>query len=140
MRTSIVVAAVVSVATTASPAGTTQDPSRVWITDVHIVSPEHLDQIAAGSVLIENDRIARVERNTRATPPPGATIVSGHGGYLIPGLIDSHVHLASVPGVETGFPAGDPHQAMIGKYFAQLPRSYLYFGYTTLIDPAVVNR
>lgn len=28
---------------------------------------------------------------------------------------------------------------MIAKYFKQLPRSYLYFGYTTLVDLAVVD-
>jgi hypothetical protein len=28
----------------------------------------------------------------------------------------------------------------IKEYFKQLPRSYLYFGYTTLVDLAVVDR
>jgi hypothetical protein len=29
---------------------------------------------------------------------------------------------------------------MVTEYFKQLPRSYLYFGYTTLIDLAVIDR
>jgi hypothetical protein len=29
---------------------------------------------------------------------------------------------------------------MLADYYQQLPRSYLYFGYTTLIDLAVVKR
>jgi len=29
---------------------------------------------------------------------------------------------------------------MVQEYFKQLPRSYLYFGYTTLIDLAVIDR
>jgi imidazolonepropionase-like amidohydrolase len=123
-------------------AGTTQlarnqAPEQTWITDVTIISPEKLDHIDEGSVLIENGRIARVERSKRAKKPAGATVVSGKGQFLIPGLIDSHVHLAFVPGM------ADPAQAkpeMIKKYFRQLPRSYLYFGYTTLIDLAVTDR
>lgn len=111
--------------------------SRVWITDITIVSPESLDHIERGSVLIEDGRIARVERNQKAKPPTDATIVSGNGQYLIPGLIDSHVHLASVPGMS--FDQSDGTQKMVREYFKQLPRSYLYFGYTTLVDLAVVR-
>jgi imidazolonepropionase-like amidohydrolase len=118
---------------------------RIWITDVTIISPENLDQIAQGSVLIENGRIARVERSNSASgttgtkKPSDATVVSGKGQFLIPGLIDSHVHLASTPGIDPGaVPSGK--SAMIGEYFQQLPRSYLYFGYTTLIDLAVIDR
>ncbi len=115
---------------------------RIWITDVTIVSPENLAHLARGSVLIEDGRIARVERKASAKPPAGTTVVSGHGGFLIPGLIDSHVHLASVPGVpfEMNLNPDPAHAAMIADYYKQLPRSYLYFGYTTLIDLAVVKR
>src|SRR5438046_118322 len=73
---------------------------RIWIADVRIVSPEKLDHTELGSVLIENGRIARVERTKGAKAPAGATVVSGGGQFLIPGLIDSHVHLASVPGMK----------------------------------------
>ena len=117
-------------------------PRRIWITDVTIVSPENLAHVARGSVLIEDGSIARVERRARAKPPAGATVVSGHGGFLIPGLIDSHVHLASVPGVpfEMNLHPDAAHAAMIAEYYKQLPRSYLYFGYTTVIDLAVIKR
>ena len=117
-------------------------PRRVWITDVIIVSPENLAHLAPGSVLIENGRIARVERKAGAKPPAGATVVSGHGGFLIPGLIDSHVHLASVPGIPFAMNLNPDaaHAAMIADYYNQLPRSYLYFGYTTVIDLAVLKR
>lgn len=116
-------------------------PGRIWITDVTIVSPEDLAHVARGSVLIENGHIARVEREARAKPPAGATVVSGHGGFLIPGLIDSHVHLASVPGIpfEMNLNPDAAHAAMIADYYKQLPRSYLYFGYTTVIDLAVLK-
>jgi imidazolonepropionase-like amidohydrolase len=113
----------------------------IWITDVTIVSPENLADVATGSVLIENERIVRVERKANAKPPAGATVVSGEGGFLIPGLIDSHVHLASIPGVppELTLNPDGVHRAMLADYYKQLPRSYLYFGYTTLFDLAVLK-
>jgi imidazolonepropionase-like amidohydrolase len=117
--------------------GANQGANQVWITDVVIVSPESLDHIGKGSVLIENGRIVRVERRKNAKKPAGATVFSGNGQYLIPGLIDSHVHLASVPGMS--FDQGEGKHEMVGEYFRQLPRSYLYFGYTTLVDLAVIR-
>lgn len=118
-----------------------QAASRTWITDVNIISPENLNHITTGSVLIENGRIVSVERG-KVTKPADATVVSGAGQFLIPGLIDSHVHLAAVPGMEleTSFGPDAVKPAMVSEYFKQLPRSYLYFGYTTLIDLAVVDR
>ena len=114
-----------------------QAPNRTWITEVTIISPENLDHISKGSVLIENGRIVRVERNKGAKKPAGVTVVSGKGQFLIPGLIDSHVHLASPPGMS--FDRPESNSEMIKAYFKQLPRSYLYYGYTTLVDLAVVN-
>jgi imidazolonepropionase-like amidohydrolase len=115
-----------------------QKASRFWITDVTIISPENLDHVEKGSVLIENDRIVSVERKKDAKKPAGATVISGKGQFLIPGLIDSHVHLAAVPGMIFTQPEGKAQ--MITEYFKQLPRSYLYYGYTTLVDLAVVDR
>jgi imidazolonepropionase-like amidohydrolase len=119
-----------------------QAPDRTWITDVRIISPEKLDHIEKGSVLIENGRIVRVERKKGAKNPADATVISGEGQFLIPGLIDSHVHLASIPGIrpEANFGPAELKPAWIKEYFKQLPRSYLYFGYTTLVDLAVVDR
>jgi imidazolonepropionase-like amidohydrolase len=111
--------------------------SQTWITDVTIISPENLDHVGRGSVLIEDGRIVSVERQSGAKKPVGATVVSGKGQFLIPGLIDSHVHLASVPGMSDTQSGSKP--GMIKEYFKQLPRSYLYYGYTTVVDLAVVD-
>jgi imidazolonepropionase-like amidohydrolase len=118
-----------------------QGANRIWITGVTIISPENLSGIVEGNVLIENGRIARVERGRGRKKPAGAAVVSRKGQFLIPGLIDSHVHLAAVPGMEFEMSPGQDSakSAMVAEYFKQLPRSYLYFGYTTLIDLAVVD-
>ncbi len=119
-----------------------QAVNRTWITDVTIISPEDLDHIATGSVLIENGLIARVDRGPMRKKPAGAAIVSGKGLFLVPGLIDSHVHLVVVPGVsyDISLSPAENRPPMLKKYFEQLPRSYLYFGYTTLVDLAVVDQ
>jgi imidazolonepropionase-like amidohydrolase len=112
-----------------------QAVDRTWITDVTIISPESLDHIEAGSILIENGRIITVERRKTAKRPAGATVVSGEGQFLIPGLIDSHVHVTSVPGMSTDQARTNPE--IVRQYFQQVPRSYLYYGYTTLVDLGV---
>jgi hypothetical protein len=123
-------------------ASSNKGTGRTWITDATIISPENLEHIGTGSVLIENGRIIRVDRKGGPKETADATVVSGKGLFLIPGLIDSHVHLASVPGLAPEKYAGpaDEKSAMIKKYFEQLPRSYLYFGYTTLVDLAVTDQ
>ena len=111
---------------------------QTWITNVKLVSPEKLDRIETGSVLIEDERIVRVERGAAAKAPKGARRIDGKGGYLTPGLIDSHVHLFAVPGMS--FEQADEMKAMAAEYFAQMPRSFLYYGYTTVIDLAAGSR
>jgi len=129
-------ASLFSVAAIAGPAPN-QESSRIWIAGVTIISPENLDRIEKGSVLIEDGRIVRIERKKGAKKAAGATVVSGKGRFLIPGLIDSHVHLASVPGMT--FDQAESKPEMVKAYFRQLPRSYLYFGYTTVVDLVVVR-
>jgi imidazolonepropionase-like amidohydrolase len=115
----------------------TQATSRTWITDVTIISPENLDNIGKGNVLVENGHIVSVDRQIGAKAPVGAIVVSGKGQFLVPGLIDSHVHLASVPGMS--FDPAERKAEIVKEYFKQLPRSYLYYGYTTVVDLAVVD-
>lgn len=118
-------------------AGPVHAGDAIWITNVKLVSPEKLDRVEAGSVLIKNGRIAQVERGQGRKAPAGARRVDGHGYYLTPGLVDSHVHLQLVPGmsVEQAREKAD----IANAYYAQLPRSYLYYGYTTVVDLAVLD-
>jgi len=128
----------VSLFPVAAVAGQTseQAANRTWITDVTIISPERLNHVGVGSVLIEDGRIVKVERKQSVKKPDGATVFDGKGQFLIPGLIDSHVHLASVPGM--GFDQIGSNAEMIRAYYKQMPRSYLYYGYTTVVDLGVM--
>jgi imidazolonepropionase-like amidohydrolase len=88
------------------------------------------DTLTPGSVLIESNLIKRVGAKVEA--PDGATIIDGGGRTLMPGLINSHVHLAlpdSIPNVESNFLAGD---VVIGAQM--MSKGYLYDGFTTVRD------
>jgi imidazolonepropionase-like amidohydrolase len=103
------------------------------IEHVTLISPDRSAPMRDASIKIIDDRIAAVVRGS--LPPDassGADIVDGRGLYVIPGLIDSHVHTSDLPGIDNSHePAGKEIAAAIRE---QTPRSYLFFGYTTLID------
>ena len=111
---------------------------RTWIVGATVISPERADEGRKLNVLIDGDRIAAV---SEALPPGAAqdaVLVDAAGSYLIPGLIDSHVHLESVPGLTPLMQYRHPF--LVRDYRAQLPRSYLRYGYTTVIDLVVTDR
>lgn len=144
MKTLVAFSALFFSAVAFASSGSKPDAHRIWITGVTIVSPENLDHIEKGNVLIEDGRIASVDRNLKAKKPMGATVIDGRGQYLIPGLMDSHVHVSSIPGLgiipeqlklnEPVAKSYSKHEAMVESYLKQMPRSYLYYGYTTLVD------
>ena len=49
------------------------------------------------SVLVDGERIKDVQPADRLTAPAGARVVDLTGKYLLPGLVDSHEHLATPP-------------------------------------------
>ena len=48
--------------------------------------------LSGATILIEGNRIGEIDRQGELTPPSGARVISASGKYIIPGLIDSHVH------------------------------------------------
>lgn len=52
--------------------------------------------LADGAVLIVDNKIRQVGRAADVNPPPGSnvTVVDARGGTIMPGMIDTHVHLA----------------------------------------------
>ena len=49
--------------------------------------------IAASNVIIEGDRIALVGPAARTPVPPGAQVINATGKTVMPGLVDSHIHI-----------------------------------------------
>lgn len=63
------------------------------IVEVTVVDPAQARSPAPRTVLIEDGRIVAVAELRDAVIPAGAQRVDGRGRYLIPGLVDLHVHL-----------------------------------------------
>ncbi len=85
--------------------------------------------LADANVLVRDGRIVTLAANADA----GAeTTIDGTGKFLIPGLIDSHVHLYHATGLKRRYT--DEFDRIYDGFLDQLPRSLLYFGYTSVIE------
>ena len=109
-----------------------ENRSKTLISNITIISAD-TDNIKTqvGYVLIEGAKIASVGDKK----PEGIGTyeeLDGTGKFLIPGLIDSHVHLSNTAGLNG--PLKKKYPELVELYYNQLPKSYLYFGFTTLID------
>jgi len=77
----------------ACAAATAGERPRIAITDVSIVDVEHGRVVGPRTVLIADGRIAAIDAPSKIEAPPDAERVDGHGRFLMPGLVDMHVHL-----------------------------------------------
>jgi imidazolonepropionase-like amidohydrolase len=104
------------------------------IEHVTIVSPERGTPMRDALVRVHDGRIAAISTARVATSDSSMDTISmdGSGLFLAPGLIDSHVHLSGIPGMTPEQEAQHPDIAKAAR--DQIPRSYLLYGFTTLID------
>ncbi len=65
------------------------------ITNTNILSPEGERMLSGQTILMENGLITAVD--SVLSLPDQITIIDGSGKFLIPGLIDTHVHLFQSP-------------------------------------------
>jgi len=66
---------------------------RLAFVGVHVVPMTSDVVLRSHTVLIEEGRIARVGPQDSVSLPAGARVVRAAGRYLVPGLVDFHVHL-----------------------------------------------
>lgn len=98
-------------------------------------------QVSEGmSLLIDNGLIRKIGKNLSA--PAGATVIDAQGKWLLPGLIDSHIHLFQSGGLYTR-PDGidltkyrpyETERKWLRDNMGDLLRRYLACGITTVID------
>jgi imidazolonepropionase-like amidohydrolase len=81
-------------------------------------------------VRIEKGEIVGVGRGR----PEGKAqrMIDADGRYLIPGLIDSHVHLYHATGLKRKYAAD--YESLRRNFMQQQPRSFLYYGFTTVVE------
>nr|WP_297782766.1 amidohydrolase family protein [uncultured Allomuricauda sp.] len=101
------------------------------VKNAQIVSP--IDQTISPDnfIIVDGDSIVYVgeeEPNLKGS----FTTIDAEGKYIIPGLIDSHVHVTGTDALSDEEELDNPE--IVKNFKEQLPKSYLYFGYTTVID------
>ena len=99
------------------------------IENVTLIDGTGAPPVAGASVLIDGEHIARVSRTAIASVTPDERI-DGSGQYLIPGLMDLHIHLrGSVELTPDGF-----ELSMDRSRGVRSLHSYLYAGVTSVYD------
>lgn len=104
----------------------------LYISDVAILtSGNNQYKSFEGHVVVDDDTIIYVGKEA-PTVTGDYQKLEGKGKFLIPGLIDSHVHIMQTNGMSYEHIQKYPELAL--QYKAQVPRSYLYYGFTSLIN------
>jgi len=107
-------------------------PTKILINNVEIFNGID-NKLVKGNILIENNIIAKISQSPIPTDRSGATkIIDGQGKFLMPGLIDAHVHLLfeSVPKMM----AMTSDYAMLNFVAAGAAHKQLLRGFTTVRD------
>ncbi len=105
----------------------------VLIENVTIVSSHLQAPKSHMNVVLDGGRITEVtERNVTSFDLK----IDGKGKFLTPGIMDSHAHVSSIPGMGFGVePMAIKHPNIVRSYFVQQPKSFLYYGVTQILDP-----
>jgi imidazolonepropionase-like amidohydrolase len=98
------------------------------VKNVTLIDGTGAPSVVGASVLVEDGRFAKVA-NGDITASPGATVVDGTGKFLMPGIIDSHIHL---PGGRAG--AGNREMVIDRPFGLKSLAAYLYSGVTAFYD------
>jgi amidohydrolase family protein len=97
----------------------------VALTDVTIIDANHRTPLAHQTVLITHNIISNIFNNGSKPIPNSFKILNMEGKYLLPGLIDSHVHMAT-----------DPSGTDNREHTLSVLKQMLYSGITSVRDMA----
>jgi imidazolonepropionase-like amidohydrolase len=129
---------VVVVALTIGPAARQAAAPALAITNVTLIDGTGRPPVPGTTVIVEGGRIARIDRVDRddrvdragAGLPAGAQVIDGRAKFLMPGLIDVHVHVRG-----GGNRASEqPITAAQEQTGVRALHTYLYAGVTTVFD------
>ena len=102
------------------------------IENVVVVSP-HIDEPSElTSVFVRDGRIVEIGQELSRGVDDSVQVFDGKGQFLIPGLIDGHTHLSEIPGMTFEHETKYPDIARVAH--RQIPRSFLFHGFTTVVD------
>lgn len=116
--------------------------AQTCITNVTLVDVEKLKLVPGQTIVIDKDRITNISAAKKISAPAGAQVIDGTGKYLMPGLVDAHVHF-----FQSGGLYARPDGLDLRKYFPydkeiewghgnmeDFLRRYTMSGITTVVD------
>ena len=107
--------------------------NNLLITNARLIDGTGKPPVVDRSILIENGIITQIGKNISIE---GVRTIDANGSTVMPGLIDAHVHLESVPG---SFYRDDNNDELWRARIHQL-KAYLACGVTTVLDNAISSR
>ncbi|PZR28539.1 MAG: amidohydrolase [Citrobacter freundii] len=75
--------------------------AQILIRNTNVVDVEKRKILAGYSVVVQDGKIISVDKDRQYKLAPGTTVIDGTGKYLIPGLVDAHVHFFQNGGIFT---------------------------------------
>jgi imidazolonepropionase-like amidohydrolase len=131
-----------------APVGTADrsaDAPVIAIVGATVVHPQREGAAALEAdrtIVIAGNRIRSVAPSSPAAIPPGATVIDAKGKWVIPGLVDGHVHFFQSGNLYTRPDAADftrwvPYAKEVERNKARLPatfRVWLASGVTSVVD------
>lgn len=69
--------------------------AQIAITNVSVIPMDRNEVLRNQTVVIEGGKITAIGPSKSTKVPQGAQLINGKGKFLIPGLVDAHVHLLS---------------------------------------------
>jgi imidazolonepropionase-like amidohydrolase len=115
---------------------------QTYITNVTIFDVEKQKTLPAQTVVINGTTISAVGPSAKIKTVAGATVIDGTGKYLLPGLVDAHVHFFQSGGLYSRPDAIDLRKYMpydkeidwVHNNMEDFLRRYLQNGITSVID------
>lgn len=122
-------------------AGDPQEPVRAFVGGT-LVDGTGAAPVADAAIVIRGDRIACAGPRSRCLVPPGAEVTDVRGLYIIPGLVDAHVHFSQTGWVDGRPDAVDlrdrfPYDQVVAELRSEPERffrAYLCSGVTAVFD------
>jgi len=116
--------------------------AQTYITHASVVDVIAQKILPDQTIVIQDSTILRVGPAGKITPPQGATVINATGKWVMPGLVDAHVHFFQTGGLYTRPDAIDlrkyqPYEKEIAWYKAHMEeqlRRYMACGITTVLD------
>jgi imidazolonepropionase-like amidohydrolase len=119
------------------------DASNKAIVGGNVVNPDGAPSLKNAVILIDDNKIIQVGKLGKVKIPQDAEIIDVEGKWVIPGLIDSHIHFFQSGGIYTRpdvidlrkyVPYVDQELSQIKKHLPDTFARYLRCGITSVVD------